>query len=160
MVTDYRRKHIFESPISLKPEKIIKDSSVRVFIFPNRHKHVPHQWREKIEWDCHIHERRWSTHVPFAPFFFFYTFWFHYHFFPGFSTIHLSFMEMVKRHKNFESYFLRHYVSSNHFFLCFFPFSDCKKRNVSYLFSRGIRQTDRCSTRQLASILSKRIFLP
>lgn len=120
-VTDYRKKkhtHThFVSPISLNPEKIIKDSSVRVFIFPIRHKH-----RGKIEWDCHIHERRWSTHVPFASvsFFLIHTFWFHYHFFSGFSSVHLSFMEMVKRHKNFESYFLRHYVSSNHFFLHFF----------------------------------------
>lgn len=90
--------------------------------------------------------------------FFLILFWFHYHFFSGFSTVHLSFMEMVKRHKNFESYFLRHYVSSNHFFLLFYPSSDCKKRNVSYLFSRWIRQTDRCSTSKLASILSKRNF--
>lgn len=72
----------------------------------------------------------------FCMFFFLCTFWFHYHFFSGFSTIHLSFMEMVKRHKNFESYFLRHYVSSNHFFLHFFPlFGLQEEKRFLFVFS-------------------------
>lgn len=44
------------------------------FICPCVHFSKPPQARSpsmkgKIEWDCHIHERRWSTHIPFASMF-------------------------------------------------------------------------------------------
>lgn len=123
------KKTHFGSPISLKQEKIIKDSSVH-FSWPPQTRPPSMRGKERkksneIVRSTNVDDQRMSLLR-------FNTFWFHYHFFFClFSTVHLSFMEMAERHKNFESYFLRHYVSSNHFFqvFSFFLFSD-----VSYLF--------------------------
>lgn len=119
----------------------------------------------KIEWDCHIHERRWSTRVPF--FFlwcFFNTFWFllstiiSFLVFPP-SICHLWRWRNDTKTSNHIFYVITfHLIISSSIF--FPPLRTVRRENVSYLFSQLIRQTDRCSTRQLASILSKRIFLP
>lgn len=97
----------------------------------------PHQWREKNRMRLSYPRTSMINACPFSFDVFFNTFWFlltYYHFFSDFSTVHLSFMEMAKRHKNFESYFLRHYISSNHFFLCFFPLRTARRETFSYLF--------------------------
>lgn len=130
----YNQRNIYRVFNFIETREIIKDSSVRMFIFLGRHKHIPHQWREKsneIVISTNVDDQRMSLSCDF--FLIFLIPPFDYHFFPSFSTVHLSFMKMAKRHKNFESHFLRHYVSSNHFFLYFFP-SNYKKRNISYLF--------------------------
>lgn len=77
MVTYCQRKHTSRSPIPLKQEKIMKDSSVRVFISPSRQKHIPHQWREKsneIVISTNVDDQRMSLSFPLM--FFFNTFWF------------------------------------------------------------------------------------